>query len=84
MALEGANLEHTQFCDSSGSATPFDDTDPSLSNGGSVPPGDSDLPGAGAVSAVAEGAVVVDNQALEQTRSLSQRCSAEAIGELQE
>lgn len=34
-----------------------------------------------APSAVAAETVVINNEALEQTRSLSQRCSAAAIGE---
>lgn len=40
--------------------------------------------GTSAPSAVAEGTVVINNEALEQTRNLSQRCSVEAIGEYSE
>lgn len=37
--------------------------------------------GPSAPTAVAEGEVIVNREALEQTQNLSQRCSAEAIGE---
>ena len=48
---------------------------------GSVASGGSRQGGAAAPSVVAEGTVVINSEALEQSRSLSQRCSEEAIGE---
>lgn len=62
--------------------TPFDDS-ASEPASGSVASSSSHQGGGTAVaqSAVAKGTVVVNKEALEQTQSLSQRCSQEAIGE---